>query len=147
MSNMKTSNSHPILGCILGIAGIAVALLFALITGVIGGAVALILGVLALMLGIKARGKGWAAILTGVVAIILAIVMTVITIGAIGTMRDKAVAIGEAPLIAQYANKPYLGIMGIALEAANDGSMNLEEISKELDILNKTPDPVPAVNP
>ena len=58
-------SGHPVAGIILGVLGIAAALFLCLLTGVIGGAVAGILGVLALVLGFKARsgGRGIGAII------------------------------------------------------------------------------------
>ena len=42
---------HPVLGIILGAIGIIVAVTLVLVTGVVGGGVALVLGVIALLVG------------------------------------------------------------------------------------------------
>ena len=60
MSNYEQKSGHPVLGIILGILGIIAALFLCLLTGVIGGAIAGILGLAAVLTGMAARkgGKG-----------------------------------------------------------------------------------------
>ncbi len=129
---------HPVAGVILGILGIGAALVLCLLAGVIGGAIAVILGVLALLLGFQARksGKGLGAILTGVVALVMAVVMTFSSIGIMGVIREKAEASGVAPLIAKYSDKPCLGLMGFVLSAANHQE-DLEALNKEMSALTE----------
>ena len=58
MYNYEKKTGHPVLGIVLGILGIIAALLLCLFTGVIGGAVAGILGLAAVPIGMTARKGG-----------------------------------------------------------------------------------------
>ena len=148
MSNYE-KKGHPVLGIVLGILGIAAALFLCLLTGWIGGAVALIFGVIALLLGIFAvkggkKGGGIGSIVVGVLAIILAVAMTFTTIGGLTEMKKLATA-EETPLMAKYMDNPSLGFLGIVLnigkdlegkdQAAQDDLAN--KLKAEYDILNK----------
>ena len=141
MSNFdsKYRKTHHVAGIVLGVIGILCALLLSFLFGVAGGAAALLLGVIALLLGIQARkaGKGMGAIITGALAIVLAIALTVSTINVFTALHKAAVENGETPLMAKYAEKPYLGFMGIIIEAAKGDEASLEQMAKELEILNK----------
>ena len=142
MSNYEyegaTGKPHHVLGLVLGILGIIIALALALWTGVIGGGIALVLGVIGLILGVKARKhhKGIGAIITGALAILLAIFMTVTAIGTVGALREQAVKTDRTPLLAKYTDSPYLGLLGVALKAANDGAGSVEQLNKEMEFLN-----------
>ena len=128
---------HHVLGIVLGILGIAIALLLTWLTGIIAGAVAAILGIIAILLGFAARkyGKGIGSIIIGALAVILAVVMTFSSVGIMNTLKDEAAKTGKAPLVEKYASQPYLGILGFILNAAKDGE-NVEELKKEIDLLN-----------
>lgn len=132
--NMKSG--HPVLGIVLGVVGIAVALLTTLATGVIGGGVAAILGVVAILLGVNARksGRGVGAIILGIIAVILAIVMITTTITAFNTIRQKAEEAGDAPLVARYVDKPYLGILGMVLGVPKDEATQ-KEFTDQLNLI------------
>jgi len=125
MSTVKENYKmgHPVAGILLGIAGIAVAVLMTLLFGVIAGAVAGALGIGAALLGISARrqgNRGTGALVAGVLAIVLAFTMTFTTASMLTTMKDAAAASGVAPTFARYMNNPYLGIFSVAANAAKD---------------------------
>ncbi len=121
-------SGHPVLGIVLGLLGIAAALTLTLLGGAIGGAIALLLGLIALLLGLKARkgsGKGFGAILTGVLAIILAVAVTISVVGLFRSLHESAQGMDDAPLVAKFLDKPYLGFIGLALNTPDDeGSAN-----------------------
>ena len=60
MSTVNGNNKigHPVAGIVLGILGIAIALLMTLLFGVIAGAVAGVLGIVAALLGYSAHKRG-----------------------------------------------------------------------------------------
>ena len=131
--NVNTKVGHPVVGILLGIAGIAVALLMTLLFGVIAGVVSGVLGIGAVLLGYFARKKGtrgMGAIVTGTLAIVLAISMTFASAGILKTMKDVAVQSGVAPTFAKYMEDPYLGIAGMAANAAKYG--NTDESMKTM---------------
>ena len=128
---------HPILAVVLGILGIAVALLLCLLTGVIGGVIAGVLGLAALLIGIlgkKNGGKGVGGIITGVLAILLAVIMTVTSIGTFRELKEKAETSGTAPLVAKYFDNPYLGLIGAALKLPPDEG-TLQELTDQFNSL------------
>ena len=133
-------SGHPALGLVLGILGIAVALLLAFFTGAIGAGIAIILGIAAILLGISARrksNKGMGAIVTGALAIILALVLMTTVTSLFTEMRNKAKELGTAPLVAEYMDKPYLGFLGMAMNLPDDEG-TAEEFTKQLtDIMNQ----------
>ena len=139
MSNYEYKTGHPILGVILGLLGIAAAVLLAYLTGVIGGGVALLFGVIALILGIKSRkgGRGIAAIVAGLLAVVLAVIMTFTGVATVQTLRDKAIASKPDSLVAKYADKPYLGVLGIVINIPKDEG-SLEQLTAEMDALKLT---------
>ena len=133
---------HPVAGIILGILGIAVALLMTLLFGVVAGAVAGFFGLLAVLLGFGARRysrRGVGAIIAGVLAIVLAFSMTITSIDTIKNMRETAAASGVAPNFAKYMDNPYLGLSSVVLNAANEQNNQdaFNTLQKELDALNK----------
>ncbi|MBR2662603.1 MAG: DUF308 domain-containing protein [Clostridia bacterium] len=143
MSNVNVNNKagHPVIGILLGIAGIAVAFLMTLLFGVAAGAVAGILGIGAALLGILARrngGRGMGAIVAGALAIVLAFTMTVASVNTLKTMKNIAETSGVAPTFAKYMENPYTGIAGIAANAAKSGDTDevVKTIQKEMDDLN-----------
>ena len=130
---------HPVLGVILGILGIFVALTLSFLTGALGGGIALLLGLIALLLGIagtRKGGKGAGAIITGALAMVLACVFTFTSISTVNTMRENAEKSGVAPLLAEYADNPYLGMLGIALKMPKDEG-SLAELQNQIDQLNQ----------
>lgn len=131
--------THHVAGLILGLLGIAIALLLTVVAGVIAGALAAILGLVGLLLGLQARkaGKGWPAIIAGALAIILAVVMTVSSVGIYKLLHEKALENGNTPMIEKYCRNPYLGVVGIVIEAAKDGEQNIDQLTQEIDTLNK----------
>ena len=129
---------------ILGILGIAVALLMTLMFGVIAGAVAGVLGIGAALLGYSAhkRGtRGAGAIVAGVLALVLAVSMTFTTVGMMKHLKATADASGVAPNFARYMDNPYLGLAGVAANAVEDMKGNDTDVVKtlqgELEALNK----------
>ncbi|MBR3333658.1 MAG: hypothetical protein IKG23_05160 [Clostridia bacterium] len=128
---------HPILAVVLGILGIAVALLLCLLTGVVGGAIAGVLGLAALVIGIlgkKNGGKGIGGIIVGVLAILLAVIMTVTSIGTFQTLKEKAEQSGTAPLVAKYFDNPTLGLIGAAMKMPQDEG-TLQELMDQFNSL------------
>ena len=119
MSNVNGNKvGHPVVGLILGIAGIALAVLMTLLFGVIAGAVAGILGIIAALLGFSARRKGnrgTGAIVAGVLAVVMAFTMTFTTVNTLKGMKEVAETSGVAPTFARYMDNPYMGIAGIAV--------------------------------
>ena len=133
----QMKSGHPVLGIVLGILGIGIALTLTILTGVVGGGVALLLGLLALILGVKAS-KGGArivSILVGVVAMLLAAVMTVSSVAATSLMRDTALKNNPDSLVAKYTDKPYLGFLGMAINASKSGEDNVEALLAEFQAL------------
>lgn len=132
MSNYEYKTGHPILGVILGLLGIAIALALTLLTGAIGGGIALLLGVIGLLLGIKARkgGRGIPAIVVGALAILLAVIMTFSSVSMIKHIRDNPDNSEEIALLSQYADKPYMGVLGIALSIPKDEASLTELMEK-----------------
>lgn len=136
---MNYRKSHHVLGLILGILGVCAALLLVFLFGVIGGGLAVILGGIGLLLGIQARksGKGWGAIIVGGLAIVLAVVMTVATITTFTKLHEAAQNNGETPILAKYADKPYLGLFGIIIQAAKGDEASLEQLTQEMSLLDE----------
>ena len=133
---------HPVAGIILGILGIAVALLMTLLFGVVAGAAAGFFGLLAVILGFGARRysrRGVGAIIAGVLAIVLAFSMTITSIDTIKNMRETAAASGVAPNFAKYMDNPYLGLSSVIANAVNDSKDPdaIKTIQGELEALNK----------
>lgn len=136
MSENTMIKTHHVLGVVLGILGIVIALLLSLLLGVIAGAVAALLGLIAVLLGFQARkaGKGMGAIICGALAIILAVALCVTSANVIKELRRTAEESGLAPLVAQYADKPALGVLGLAIGAAQSGA-DISEITSQMDQL------------
>lgn len=136
MSYYNEKTGHPILGVILGLLGIAAAVLLAFITGVIGGGLAAILGLAALLLGIQALkgGRGIPAMLAGIVAIALAVIMTYSAISSVNLIKEKALQNEATPLVAKYADKPYLGILGIIINMPKDEG-SIQELVDQINLL------------
>ena len=146
MSTVNVNNKvgHPVAGIVLGILGIAVALLMTLLFGVIAGAVAGVLGIVATLLGVSAhkRGnRGVGAIVAGVLALVLAVSLTFTSASMLKTMKETAVSSGVAPHFAKYMDNPYLGIAGVAANAVEDMKGKDTDVFKtlqgELEALNK----------
>ena len=142
--NESSKAGHPVAGIVLGILGIAVALLMTLMFGVIAGAVAGVLGIGAALLGYSAhkRGnRGVGAIVSGVLALVLAVSMTFTTMGMMKHLKATADASGVAPNFARYMDNPYLGLAGVAANAVEDMKGNDTDVVKtlqgELEALNK----------
>jgi len=138
MSEETYKTGHPILAVVLGILGIAAALLTTLLAGVIGGAVAGLLGLAALLIGLSARknnGKGWGGIITGALAIILAVMMTVSTISVFNQMKEKAAGFSEeAPLVVKSLNNPALGLIGMVISLPRDEG-TADELIKQFNLV------------
>ena len=134
----EMKQGHPVLGTILGVLGILAALLLCLMAGIIGGAVAGILGLAALLLGIFAMRKsdrGLGAVITGAIAIILAIALTVGVAGLLTNMKAKAVESGKAPLIEKYMSETNLGLVGIVLKLPTGDSGLMNQVMDEMNYL------------
>ena len=138
MSNNSSGTGHPILGIVLAIIGIIIVLLLGFLLGAIAGGIALLLGIIAVLLGISARkqgagGKGITAIVFGVIAIVTAVAMTLGTASLMKELKQQAT---EKNLkIAQYMDKPYLGVMGILTGLPQDEA-SINEIFEQLNQLN-----------
>ena len=137
MSN-SAKTGRPVLGLVLGILGILCALFLAFLTGVIGGGIALVLGLAALLLGIfasKSGSRGVGAIVTGAIAIFLAVIITIVSVSTFSTLQSKAAESGNTPLMAKYLGRPELGFIGLLMSIPSDeGSAN--ELVEELNYLN-----------
>ncbi len=144
MSNYETKTGHPVLAVVLGILGILIALFATLLTGIIGGIVAGVLGIAALLIGFfgkKNGGKGIGGIVTGALAIILAIAMTVSSVRVYQTMKDKAAEYAdEFPLVVKTLDNPSLGMIGMLTNMPKDESSSQELI----DQFNKITDMIKA---
>ena len=135
MSN-STRTGHPVLGIILGIVGILAALVLVIFTGIIGGGIALSLGLAAIIVGISSKkncGKGICAVFFGVIAVLISVVFTLGTIFLIKGLQQKAVYSGSE--LSKYMNRPYLGLMGIANDIPD--SKNFNEVLNQLLELSK----------
>ena len=90
--NSYGKKGHPVLGIVLGILGLAAALLLPFLTGVIGGAIGVILGAAGLLLGLSSRrgGKGMGAVVFGALAIVLSLTMTVSSISCEQTVTTNS---------------------------------------------------------
>ena len=132
-------SGDSVLGVILGILSIAAALILTILGGVIGGVIAVALGVIAILVGVKSRraGKGIPAILTGVIAIVLALIMTLVTVSVIRDAHDDAKETGVAPLVEKHTQNCYMGILGIILSLPGDEDA-LNRLSEEYSMLNGT---------
>lgn len=120
MSNMEyeQKSGHPVLAFVFALLGIIAAVLLVFLTGVIGGGIALALGVAAVLIGIAARrrGLGIAAIICGTLAVILAVIMTFSTVAVFRKIHDEALKYkDEAPLVAQCLDKPHFGFLGMII--------------------------------
>ena len=60
-------------------------------------------------------------------------------------MHDRAVATGTAPLVAKYAENPYLGIVGFAVQASQD-EVAASEFMDQMTLLIKETAPETAEN-
>lgn len=129
----RMKSGHPVLGIVLGLMGIGIALTLTIFTGVVGGGVALLMGLAALILGVKAS-KGGArigSILVGVVAMLLAAVMTVSSVAATSLMRDTALKNNPDSLVAKYTDKPYLGFLGMAINVSKSDEDSMDALLEE----------------
>ena len=115
---------HPVLGVVLAVIGILIAMFFGLMSGVIGGGLALLFGLAGLLLGVSAHKKssrGMGAIITGIIAIVTAVWMTFTAYNLVSAIQRNAREAG-APLMEQYASEPLYGIFGIISNAAEDNA-------------------------
>ncbi len=141
--NAIIKNGHPVAGIILGIMGIAMALLMTLLFGVIAGAAAGVLGIAAALLGLTARRndgqRGVGAVVAGVLAVVLAVTMTFTSVNTMKHLRDTAAASGVAPTFTRYMDNPYLGLSSVVMNAVNDKNDKeaVRTIESELDALNR----------
>ncbi len=142
MSRDGYKTGHPVLGIVLGILGIVIALLLILLTGVIGGGVACLLGLAAVLIGVFAvkggrRGGGIASTVIGVLAIVLAVTLTFSAFAVFNEAKKEAQGNPNTPLLARYLDKPGLGFLGI-LTSIPDGEATdetFDALQAELDIL------------
>ena len=129
---------HPVAGIVLGIIGIVLALPLPFFFGVIGGAVAGILGLAGIALGFAARkgGRGIGAIVSGALAFLLAIMITVSVISLFTEMKRIANETDQAPLVAQTLKEPSLGAMGMIMNMPKDEA-DLQTMIDQMEILNQ----------
>ena len=124
MSNYEgKQGGHPVLGIVLGILGILAAIFLCIFTGIIGGAIAGILGLAAFLIGLSARKyqKGFGAIIAGALALVLAVVLTIGSINTFKAIRNEASKYAEqAPLVVKSLDNPYLGIIGMIINLPKD---------------------------
>ncbi len=140
MSNYEKTG-HPVAGIVLGILGILFGLMLPLLCGLIGGGLGLLLGIGAVLLGVFAAncGKKTAAIVLGAIAILVSIGMCVMSVNLMKELKVKAEQSGVAPTFTQYANNPYMGLIGIIAGMPQDEA-NLNKVMEEFDQLNKLND-------
>ena len=134
--------TNPVAGIVLGLLGIAAALLMTLLFGVIAGAVAGILGITAVLLGYSARkhgNHGVGAVISGVLALVLAVSMTFVSVSMMKDLKETAVKSGVAPTVFRYMDNPYLGISSVVVNAANASKDQdtVKTIQNELEALRK----------
>ena len=134
----ERKTGHPVVGLILGLLGIAAALLLVMLTGVIGAAIAGALGLIALILGIGARktGKGLGAIITGVLAILLAVGLFAGTTKMMTMLKDEAVKTGKAPMVEKFMDKPYLGFLGMIMNMPTNEA-DVDELVRQIKSLTE----------
>ena len=133
-----------IFGVILGIVGIAAALLATFLFGTTGGIIAGVIGAIAIVLGLlkrKNEGKGGIpAMVIGVLAIILAIVLTGTWASLFRNTHDLALKYKPDGLWAKVTEDPNGGIMGIISRLPEDirnNEASLNAFVQEIDELNK----------
>ena len=137
---VNTKNGHPVAGIVLGIVGIAVALLMTLLFGVIAGGIAAALGIGALLLGISARkgsSRGVGAIVAGALALVMAVSMTFASVGTMTHLREVAAKSGVAPTFTKFMDNPYLGLSSVVANAVNASkdAETMKTIQNELEAL------------
>ena len=137
---VNTKNGHPVAGIVLGIVGIAVALLMTLLFGVIAGGIAAALGIGALLLGISARkgsSRGVGAIVAGALALVMAVSMTFASVGTMTHLREVAAKSGVAPTFTKFMDNPYLGLSSVVANAVNASkdAETMKTIQDELEAL------------
>ena len=141
MSNYENKSGHPVLAVVLGILGILIALFATLLAGVVGGAIAGILGLAAVLIGFfgkKNGGKGIGGIIAGALAIILAVTMTVSSISTFKTLKEKAAEYAEeAPLVVKCLDNPSLGMIGMIANLPKDEGTQQELIDQFNLVSNK----------
>ena len=140
--NANNKHGHPVTGIVLGIAGMAVALLTTILFGVIAGAAAGLLGIGAALLGISARksgNRGTGAVVAGVMAIVLAVSMTVGSVNMMKQLRETAASTGVAPTLSRYLDNPCLGLSPVLANALNAGNDDdaARTLQDEMDALIK----------
>ena len=135
--NTAMKIGHPVLGIVLGILGIAIAVLLTIMFGIIAGGTAALLGIVAVVLGVSARkgGRGIGAIVTGCMAVIVAVTMMFTTVTALNLMHKTALETGKAPVFAECFDNPYLGLSSVYFKIAGDET-KLKAVTEELEALN-----------
>lgn len=135
--NSYGKKGHPVLGIVLGILGLAAALLLPFLTGVIGGAIGVILGAAGLLLGLSSRrgGKGMGAVVFGALAIVLSLTMTVSSVNTVKALHKRAEESGKAPILTKHADNPWLGMFGVVMSAAEDKEIDIDNLNEELKLL------------
>ena len=149
MSTYTMKSGHPVLGIVLGILGILAALLLCIFAGVIGGAVAGLLGLTAVLLGLAARkgGKGIGAIVLGILAIVLAVALTVSSVTLFkGVQAEAGKYAEEAPLVVKCLEKPEFGFVGMIMNLPKDEG-SLEELTKQFNLIKEKTGADPSAEP
>lgn len=132
-----------IAGIIIGIIGLAVALLAVLLAGWIGGVVAIVLGIAAIVLGILARKKngkgGVGAIVLGAIAALIAAVLIPTTATMMKTVKENALKkSANFPIVSKYAEQAdtntglYGFIASMATKVTEEDKVAFEEEAKNL---------------
>jgi Na+(H+)/acetate symporter ActP len=132
-----------IAGIIVGILGLAAALIAILLAGWIGGAVAIVLGIGAIVLGFFARKKngkgGVGAIVIGVIAALIAAIMIPSTATMMKTVKDNALKkMDNFPIVSKYAEQAdtntglYGFIASMATKVTEEDKVAFEEEAKNL---------------
>lgn len=139
MNQTEAPKAHPILGIVLGLLGIAAALVLCLFTGIFGGMIAGALGFSAFLLGVSARrsNKGSGAIAAGALAIGLAVLLTVGSVNTFTEIHQEAANYAEeAPLFVKSLSKPYFGIIGMYFNMPKDEG-TLQELVDQFHLIEE----------
>ena len=134
------TGKHSIGGIILVILSLVVAIITPMLFGVIGGGVAVVLAVIAILLAVrcvKKGGKGKGVVIISAVSILLAVIMTVTAVAAFTKFKEAVKKYGDAPLVERYLDNPYFGFSGMLMKASKDGSVDLNELNRQLDLLTE----------
>ena len=134
------AKKHSVGGIIFLILSILLAATSPLFFGVIGGGVAVLFAIIAMIFAfsrMKKGGKGKGVVIISAVSILLAVIMTVTAVAAFTKFKEAVKKYGDAPLVERYLDNPYFGFSGMLMKASKDGSVDLNELNRQLDLLTE----------